>query len=137
MGGPPKAILGGPKTGTIQPAPAAGPSTAGTAIGTTTTAATGTANVTAAPTPARPASPPAKGKKIPIKVPVAEHAGEDGVKPEWARMPVMQMPDEEPSNWGDMEIMSKQDLQDLVFVTLVHIKSKVSGKDIIEEKLEF
>jgi hypothetical protein len=131
VGGPPKAVLGGPKTGTVQPAAAAAAANAGPS---NTATATTTANATAAPTPARPASPPAKGKKIPIKVPVAEHAGEDGAKPEWARKPSMQMPDEEPSNWGGMEVMSKEDLHDLVFVTLVHIKSKVSGKYVLRRK---
>jgi hypothetical protein len=90
VGGPPKAVLGGPK-----PKEAVVPAAAAAVI------------AAPAPAPAVPDAPPVKGKKTTVKVP-KETVEQDGVqsRPPWARNPLVQAVDEQPSNWLGLEIDS-------------------------------
>jgi hypothetical protein len=100
VGGPPKAVLGGPKA--QQPA--------------------------ATPEPA-PAPPPVKGKKTIIRLPKETVPGENGepsTRPEWARDPLDQPVDADSSQWDGLELTSGEELVEEPGFSRVYIPSKVS-----------
>lgn len=101
VGGPPKAVLGGPKAKEAVVA-------------------------VAAPAPV-PEAPPAKGKKTAVKVP-KETVEQDGVqsRPKWARYPLTLPVDELPSNWDGLVIYSSIEMLSEPGPSRVIMKSKVS-----------
>jgi hypothetical protein len=153
VGGPPKAVLGGPKpreppqvanavAGSVVGTPAAGAPAATGGAGPSTTVTGKIAEIAA---PAVPAGPPMlNGKKVIIKMPKetitaeptegAEESGHGDAskevitsRPSWARNPLPQLVDELPSNWEGLEITSSESITvEIVGPPLVLIKPKVS-----------
>jgi hypothetical protein len=110
VGGPPKAVLGGPKAQQQQQQQVQ------------------LQQQPAAPTPAPAPEPPLKGKKILVKVPKESSNDEDGSesRPTWARNPIPTLVDDTPSNWEGLEISTgaELDVED-VGPSRVNLKSKV------------